>query len=1001
MSRQAERGIALLIVVSIVTVVGIIAVAFFSSMRLETLASGHFVSTAQARYIAEAGIQHAWALLDEDLLASRIDTLLEPWSRLPEGQDADVDGNGVREARWWPIGEDVAEPAGRYALRVTDESGKTNLNTALADPSPFALGAVNLTTLLTQADIADAAAVAQAIEAYRYGGDQRPGVALVDDDRDGAVDEPDEYQPAALRGDDRRLETLEELAVIADVNDEELRRLAARATVYSWDPNMTTSGQARVNVNTATAEELVGVLLEAGIEDPWQVAVNLADYVDADVAMSRVVKSSHERRLANVGSLGAWQWEDSPSGHYRTEEPDGEPLSWNVTVPSGTFRILALGLSDAKVGDVVLQGVLHRSVDSGQLLGELDLTGQLSVTVTHREPVPSACAFSGLELVPVETVSGVSIRGIEAIRINELMVEPRMSLEVSAASFNNPQASDWVCGGSLCTNSGVGQASWTWSDPLLRPGRYYLSVRGTQAGHTVGNVCLGSVCQLLQHGERHPSILKVGSDGKFVLSIGKSAQGGTYYLGGVTLSVEPDAEYLELINLTDREVDVGGWTVEGGATLGRSATVPAQTVIQPHGLLVAVVDLSDAQAGLSGNGIDARSFWGIDPEVHAVQLEFPGGAPSADDDWLKGVLPPGRGAQLALRSGEWVVDEVEYVLPLQTTAPFQSLEKGDPSVVRDVDQDGLDELWYPSLRLYTPGEPNDNDGLRDAQDVPPVVHDPATEVFVRNRPLEGIGELAGLASGTAWRPFASRELAKVVDRLTVDGLQLEAEARLIEGQEAWYESTEGYVHSDPDQASVIGTWEWTEVPNGQYRFSLYGRSAEQVAVRWQRADGSYVPWSPALSTDAQGRVVVGQLDVGGDETPANRLRLQVRCESMSGICHVDHLALDPRPVRVGLININTADRAVLLALPGMTDALATRLIAGRPYGDREDKGRGIGDVLLDDTLGSTEEEVLDVFRRVAHLMTTRSQVFHLLSLGQALDRQQPTATQRIEAIVER
>jgi len=994
--QPADRGIALLIVVSILTVIGVIGVAFAWSMHLETQASRHFVSTARARYVAEAGIQHGWALLDEDLLASRIDELSESWHALHEGQEVDVDGDTVREARWWPIGEDESDLPGRYALRVTDESGKVNLNAALAAPSPFALGAVNLTTVLTGAGLSNAAAVAQAIEDYRYGDDRRPGVGLVDDDRDGTVDESDEYQPAALRGDDRRLDLMEELVSIAGLQEADLTRLSQRATVYSWDPNITTSGDVRMNVNTATAEELVGVLLEAGIEDPWQVAANLADFVDADVAMSSVVKSSTEPSLTDQGPLGAWTWETSPEGHYRTEEPDGEPLSWTVAAPSGTYRILARGLSGVKVGDVVLEGVLYRSVDSGQLLADLQVSGTLELTVTHREPPDTACAFVGLELVPTDTVGGVTVRGVEAVRMNELMVDPRAPLEVSAATFNNPQASDWVCGGSVCMNSGVGQASWTWSDPSLRSGRYYLWVRGAQEGQTVGEVCVGSACEVLQHGERHPTIVAVGSDGKFVVSIGKTTQSGTYYLQGVTLSAEPGAEYVELINLTDREVDVSGWTLDGEATLGRAAQLPAETTIEPHGLLVAAVFLSG-----TGDGIDARSVWELGVGAPAVQLEFPGGAPTPDDDWLKTTLPPGMSPDLRLRAGEWLVDHVEYPVPLPTTAAFQSLEKGDPSVIGDADSDGVDDLWYPSLKLYTPGEPNDNEGLQETSEVTLVIHDPHDEVTVRNRPLEGIGELVGVPSGTAWHPFSRQELAKVVDRLTVDGLTLETEARLIAGQEAWYESDAGYVHSDPNQADVVGIWEWTDVPDGRYRFSLYGRSGEQMAVRWQRADVSQTPWSPALSTDAQGRVVVGRLEIGAEETLPNTLQLEVRCESVSGICHLDHVALDPRPIRVGLININTAPREVLDALPGMTAALASRLIAGRPYGDREDKGRGIGDLLLDDTLGSTEEEILDVFRRLAHLLTTRSQVFHLRSVGQALDRGQTSSTQRIEAIVER
>ena len=42
-----------------------------------------------------------------------------------------------------------------------------------------------------------------------------------------------------------------------------------------------------------------------------------------------------------------------------------------------------------------------------------------------------------------------------------------------------------------------------------------------------------------------------------------------------------------------------------------------------------------------------------------------------------------------------------------------------------------------------------------------------------------------------------------------------------------------------------------------------------------------------------------------------------------------------KPVaKVKLVDINSADKAALIKLPGMTDALADKIIAGRPYGSK-------------------------------------------------------------------
>jgi type II secretory pathway component PulK len=1003
---ESERGIALLIVVSLLTVVGIIGVAFAFSMYLETQATRQFVSTTQARYVAEAGVSVARALLDEDRLGSRVDDWTEAWATAFQGGEVDVDGDEAPDAAWRPVADGGGRTVGRYAVLVADESGKANLNAAQAEPSPTALGALDLTALLQEAEVADAAAVAEAAERYRNGEDGGPGVAGVDDDGDGAIDEADEYQPLALQGDDQRLDSLEDLAAVAGLDAEAIRRLSRVATVYSWDLNAAVTGAARVNANTATAEELLAVLLEAGVADPWQAAVNMADYVDEDFELSRVTKSAQTLVISNQGSLGSWEWSDEPEGHYASDGPDGQSLSWVLPVPAGTFRIRALGVAGVKVGDVTVAGELKPSADAGESLGSFALTGTLTVQVDNREPAGVACAFRGVELVSESTGSaGVSVAGIEAVRFNELMVEPTTTFEASEASFDS-QGSDWVCSGGegVCTNSGVGQGRWVWTSPLLEPGRYHLRVFGSAPGQTVGEVRVDGNSELLVHEERHPSAALVGSDGKITLAIGKTASDGTYYLKSISVSLQPDAEYVELINLSDEDVDVGGWTITGELTGGRAARLPDGAVIEAHGLLVAAVDLDDAPAGLGGNGISARSAWGMADDANAVQLEFPDGAPSADDDWLKAALPAGGVTRLTLQDGTVTVDEVEYALPPQTTADFQSLEKGDPSVRMDGDGDGMDDEWYPSLQLYTPGVPNDNNGLKELVDLEVIVHDPAEEITVVNRPLAGVGELAGLPSGEAWEPFASADLARLVDRLTVEGLRLEAEGQLEAGGDAWQEQAAGaYEHSSTAQPAVPGRWRWTGLLDGQYRLSLYGWSGEQMAVRWEQADGTLTDWSPALSSNAQGRILVGQVTVGaaGTGPSANALAVEVQCASPSGICHLDYIRLDPQLVRVGPVNVNTAPLEVLRALPDMTDALASRIIAGRPYGDQDQKGRGIGDLLLGEVFGADEETRLAVFRRVAHLLTTRSDVFQVQSVGQAMDDERPGATQRILAVVQR
>ncbi|MCK5654772.1 MAG: general secretion pathway protein GspK [Candidatus Aureabacteria bacterium] len=110
-----NKGIALLIVLWILTILSVIALSFVYMMRLEIKMAKYQRDKAQAFYLARAGLERAIVQLVIDKRSSRkIDALNESWSVNPDAY------------------EDVNLAGGSYKVEVSDESGKININTASA-----------------------------------------------------------------------------------------------------------------------------------------------------------------------------------------------------------------------------------------------------------------------------------------------------------------------------------------------------------------------------------------------------------------------------------------------------------------------------------------------------------------------------------------------------------------------------------------------------------------------------------------------------------------------------------------------------------------------------------------------------------------------------------------------------------------------------------------------------------------------------------------------------
>ncbi|HOF87514.1 MAG TPA: type II secretion system protein GspK [Armatimonadota bacterium] len=158
---------------------------------------------------------------------------------------------------------------------------------------------------------------------------------------------------------------------------------------------------------------------------------------------------------------------------------------------------------------------------------------------------------------------------------------------------------------------------------------------------------------------------------------------------------------------------------------------------------------------------------------------------------------------------------------------------------------------------------------------------------------------------------------------------------------------------------------------GQPRVNLFTASKEELTEAFSEE-----------LTEEEIDAIIAQRGAAAFRSPADLLQMDgLSREKVAAI--YDRVTTTTDRVRKGLVNINTAPKAVLMALPDMDEAAADAIVQRRettgPYAS-------LGE-LLDDEGMSVER-----FRQVAELLTTRSRVFTVRSTGQDADGVQATVT---------
>ena len=947
-------------------VLSALAASFAFQMRMEEKAAFNYWKSSQARAIAMAGVDFAVGTLENDE-SDTYDSFDDYWAKPPYDGKWHTDNNLITNHN--------GDLVGVYKVKITDLSGKLNINTCGKDQnegwSPYEesfknfldAGGWNLGT-------SNSAQLANNLLAYRYGTDGYPGNSGDDDadsiivENDGidnngngqidepgeGVNEPDEfvywkpYLDSSGINSDTPFITREEIQKVNGIKGDTYNiynDISSFITPFSFDLDINDSGINRVNLNYAEASTIDTVLIQEGIAEDTalQLAANIADYRDRN----------------NYATI---LYDKDGNPHYGVEG-----IQINEVMPRTWAKLNAVG---------------HAESDNNWIL---------SITRDYYE--------------------------------------------------SN-------------TNGSVGH--WSWNG--IKPGKYYLRIyRHTSSTGKVeisvdgGNTYSSPMTPTCNYGP-----VDIDSSGTLDLKI-RNYDGGASDIETCTFyyaTLSQQSQYIELYNISDKQVDLSGWKVSvydtrQPVTSGAwwDGYLPSGTYLAPHSYLLAVARKDkNSTVGVSASPPDDTSFesgWGnnngtwdsSDGDTPIVELVPPTDHPYGfglnffsnvenDDTPRKDYVDRGDTIiiyDMNLNPVCWTYFPDADSAAGDSIPAFTSLEKSDPTIY----QRGwsyTDSTQEDSVPLQgTPGGLNTGVSTTDLD-----------KLRVKDNPFATVGELWRVKGMTKinsedWQRMYQIKtddgsdtyiMTRLPDRFTVSGKRLEAE----NASQKYTPSSWRYAYTDPSGHEIDAThpdtpfltpyyynfsntdkasWGWglrerispdTSVYN-LYVLGLKG-APFKVSVNTWNENFNNTNWV-YLIPGPDGIAYYGEVIVGDSDTEHSLsdtyIQVSIKKPDTTSATYFNGIVLTPSPRIYGRINVNTADTEVLHALPGNIFSPASNFIEERIYNDSPYLSSGeIVESLkkyYDDHYGAswTEDEKWREswkdFSRISNLVTVRGKLFRI------------------------
>lgn len=908
-----------MVVITALTMLFIIGLAFFVLSQAERVSSIRHLDSIRARYIAEAGIAYAQQVLKLDRNTNLIDSLKDITYEHFKGDEVDLDQDGQTESRWFNVNDSQGNLCGRFAIKITDEASKMNLNST-------SIGALKQLCSNLGMDSAKTNAIVS----------KRPFNAI------------------------------EQLGVILGKDD--FKHSKDFFTVYSLDKEIDLDRRRRSYLNSTSAQVLLEAFLSAGINNAYQKAANLKDASDGDLAQT-VFDKFVLGNLAPNGLIEPGGWRNV-GGFYEAQAGSsaGRFVWSNLALEDGEYFCFLYGpdASDV-VGEV--EGKYIYSGDG--LINKVKVEGG-GFSLQIKPAKDRLSRFSHIELEGLAPKSGLTrkvVTGVEAVVINELMVKPAKEITIDAPDI-------------------LPAETFRYTFTQLKPGDYYIVVLAKKTGGLVGDVTIyGDSASNLRDGDYFPLVRNVNSSGDLTIEI-KNNSLGTSTFRGIKILQEPDAEFIEVLNLSPSEIDLSKFyfevfNLQGELVPGWPGRIPDGTTLGPYQYLVFTVDNTDVAptpVRLRNNGLCFKKVWGF----NGTGLIFDEYSDTIDKNFD---LLPDVGARVILRDASGrQVDAVEY--QGFQVSDFISLERGCPAIKSDSDGNGFFDGWYASedKNLATPSSINENIGMYtfNQQTGERIKHSPG-EIIVFNRNLSGLSEVLELSSSRNWEKFSILDLSRMADRFSSEAVDLNLSGNYKGGD---FKEIKGAFEST--RIGESGVWEFSDIHTGNYLLSI---SSENFSAEGQRIEVSYKGSQegefsiPSSLLFANGIAFYGRVELTGDDL----CPLQLKIINASDVkLRINAIRLEPVYSVPGRININTAKAEVLKAVFD-SDKLVNNIISNRPIGMKDGRKLGIGELFL------LDEAYLPFYNS----LTVKSDVYEINSRGEYFKNNNTLAYQTIRAVIER